>query len=59
MKTKYLFKIDAKAKIVLVGTLKSAALYPSFQEASDETQGSGMEPTDSSFRDSFKGWRRA
>lgn len=40
-----------------MGTLKSAALYPSFQEGSDETQGPGMEPTDSSFRDSFKAWR--
>lgn len=51
MKTKYLLKIEGKvkiAKIVLMGTLKSVALYPSFQDAPDETQGPEMEPNDSS-----------
>lgn len=58
MKTKYLFKTEVKAKIFFNGN-NSTALYPSFQEAPDETQGPEMEPTDSSFHDSFRAWMGA
>lgn len=57
MKTKYLFKREVKAKAVLMRTIVLHFIH--HFKAPSETQGPEMEPTESSFPDSFKAWMGA